>query len=226
MTTTIHIRKIQPSAAEADEMDALGLQAFTNVAIHRLMFPKGEETRDEELRFRSQRFRNSLSDPSKQFVVAVEEAVLDDGTSRREIIGWARWTSAPEPEPETSQEEKDKEIQEKMKSWPDAMDKEAYRKILEGFDELDRQWLAGDDPRYYWVLDVLAVHPEHQRKGLGSKLTRWGIEKAAKEGKGVGLISRPNAKRLYASLGFVACGPERIVSGDSQTAMRLERPAR
>ncbi|KAB5563587.1 acyl-CoA N-acyltransferase [Coniochaeta sp. 2T2.1] len=221
MTTTIHIREIRPSVSEADEMDALGLQAFTNVAVHRVMFPKGEETKDEELRFRSQRFRNSLKDPSKRFVAAVEET-----ESRSTIIGWARWTPSLEPEPAKSQEEKDKDMQEKMKSWPDAMDKEAYRKILDGFDELDRQWLAGDDPRNYWVLDVLAVHPDHQRKGLGNKLTRWGIEKAAKEGKGVGLISRPNAKRLYASLGFATFGLERIASGDSQTAMRVDRPAR
>jgi ribosomal protein S18 acetylase RimI-like enzyme len=68
------------------------------------------------------------------------------------------------------------------------------------------------------------VHPGHQRKGLGSKLTRWGIEEAAKEGKGVGLISRPTAKRLYSSLGFRIYGSERFVGEDSQTAMRLDKP--
>lgn len=208
-------------------MESLGLQAFTNVAVHRAMFPRGEETREEELRWRSQRFRTSLQNPTKRFVVAVEETVSGDGTSENHIIAWAQWASSPAaPEPEKTDEEKAKELQERMKSWPDAMDKEAYRNILEGFAELDKQWLAGDDSSNYWVLDVLAVHPGHQRKGLGSKLTRWGIEEAAKEGKGVGLISRPTAKRLYASLGFQIFGPERYVGGDSQTAMRLERPVR
>ena len=150
MSTTIHIRAIQPSDSEADEMDALGLRAFTNVAVHRLMFPKGEETRKEEFRFRSQRFRNTLNNASKRFVVAVEETVLDGGTPRKDIIGWARWTSSFEHEPKKSQEEQDAEMREKMKFWPDAMDKEAYRKILEGFHVLDEQWLAGDDPKNYW----------------------------------------------------------------------------
>ncbi|OIW35338.1 acyl-CoA N-acyltransferase [Coniochaeta ligniaria NRRL 30616] len=227
MATTIHIREIRPSEKEAREMESLGLQAFTNVAMHSALFPRGEESREEQLRWRSQRFRTNLQNPMKHFVVAVEETEMDDGTSKDQIIGWAQWAAPPAvPQPEKSEEEKAKEMQEKMRSWPDAMDKEAYKKILEGFAELDKQWLAGDDPTNYWVLDVLAVHPGHQRKGLGSKLTRWGIERAAKEGKGVGLISRPTAKRLYASLGFQTFGPERYAGGDSQTAMRLERPSR
>ncbi|KAH8910705.1 acyl-CoA N-acyltransferase [Coniochaeta sp. PMI_546] len=225
MATTIHIREIRPSHEEAREMDSLGLQAFTDVATHKIMFPGGEATREEELRWRSQRFRTSLRDPTKRFVVAVEETVLENGTPKNQIVGWARWTAiSAVPEPEKSPEEKAKEMEEKMKSWPDAMDKEAYKKILAGFAELDQQWLAGDDPTNYWVLDVLAVHPDHQRKGIGSKLTRWGTEEAAKEGKGVGLISRPTAKRLYASLGFQVFGPERHAGADSQTAMRLEKP--
>src|SRR4051812_31960321 len=109
MTTTIHIREIRPSDKEADEMDTLGLQAFTNVAIHKLMFPRGEETRVEEHRFRSQRFRASLKSTSKRFVVAVEETVLGDGTRREVIAGWARWDTAPTAPEKKIQEESDRE---------------------------------------------------------------------------------------------------------------------
>lgn len=135
-------------------MESIGLQAFSNVPLHRMMFPRGEETKEEEQRWRSQRFRAGLKDPTKRFVVAVEETVLDDGTSKdRIIVGWARWAIPPPtsvPEPEKSEEEKEKEMREKMDAWPDVMDKEAYRKILEGFAELEKQWLAGNDPRDYW----------------------------------------------------------------------------
>lgn len=132
-------------------MDSVGLQAFTDVATHKIMFPGGEATREEELRWRSQRFRTSLRDPTKRFVVAVEETVLENGTPKNQIVGWARWTAiSAVPEPEKSPEEKAKEMEEKMKSWPDAMDKEAYKKILAGFAKLDQQWLAGDDPTNYW----------------------------------------------------------------------------
>ncbi len=151
MAAMIHIREIRPSDEEGREMESLGLQAFTDVAMHKVLFPKGEETREVELGWRSQRFWTNLRNSSKRFVVAVEETALNDGTSKKEIIGWARWTSAPAvPEPEKSEEDKAKEMQEKMKSWPDAMDKEAYKKILEGFVELDKQWLDGDDPSDYW----------------------------------------------------------------------------
>jgi hypothetical protein len=151
MATTVHIREIRPSDDEAREMESLGRQAFTNVAMHRVIFPRGEETREEELRWRSQRFRTNLKNPTKRFVIAVEEMVLSDGTSKDQIIGWAQWTvPSGVPEPEKSEEAKAKEMQEKMNAWPDAMDKEAYKKILEGFIELERQWLAGDDASNYW----------------------------------------------------------------------------
>lgn len=151
MTTKIHIREIRPSQAEVDQMESVGLAAFTNIAFHRLMFPRGEETRAEERRWRSQRLRGSLMNPAKRFVVAVEETVLEDGKSTSKIVGWSQWATPPDVlAPEKTEEEKENEWQERMKSWPDAMDKQAYRKIQEAFEGYEKQWLAGTDPRDYF----------------------------------------------------------------------------
>jgi len=163
MTTTIHIREIRPSGKEASEMDSLGLQAFTDVPIHRIMFPTGEETREEERRWRSQRFRTSVKNPAKRFVVAVEETVMEDGSSRTEMVGWAMWTPVAQPEVEKSEEEREEEWRERMDAWPDVMDKEAYRRILEGFRELQRLWLDGDDLRGYWGKVLSIVRVRHAR---------------------------------------------------------------
>jgi len=150
MTTTVHIREIRPSDGEADEMGSVGRQAFTNVGLHKMIFPRGDETREEELRWRAQRLRTSTKDPSKRFVVAVEETVSSDGTSRDQIIGWAQWAVPPAVLEQKSEEDKEKDLARGMESLPDAMDKDAYRTLQEGFEELYRQWLAGGDPRDYW----------------------------------------------------------------------------
>jgi ribosomal protein S18 acetylase RimI-like enzyme len=51
-------------------------------------------------------------------------------------------------------------------------------------------------------LEIIATHPDYQRHGAGSKLTRWGIETASREGRLVTLIASPGAMGFYAHLGF------------------------
>jgi ribosomal protein S18 acetylase RimI-like enzyme len=55
-------------------------------------------------------------------------------------------------------------------------------------------------------LMVLAVDPNHQRRGIGRKLVRWGLEQAAAEDQKVFLIATPEGKPLYESLGFRVLG--------------------
>ncbi len=54
----------------------------------------------------------------------------------------------------------------------------------------------------YWYLCALGVEPERQRKGVGSLLLRWGLERAREEGVPVSLIGSDEGRRLYAKYGF------------------------
>ena len=67
---------------------------------------------------------------------------------------------------------------------------------------------------------VLAVDKNHRRKGIASKLVRWGAEEAAKDGKTVVLLSAPDAALFYTAVGFEVTG-KAYISGYAHNAMRM-----
>jgi ribosomal protein S18 acetylase RimI-like enzyme len=243
MATTIHIREVHPSTEVQDEMGKIGLETFVNTPTLRLMFPRGKETHEQESRWRRQRFYDNLKKPGKRFALAFERTVSPNGTSKDTLVGYTQWATIPASV--KTDEEKKKERVERWNSWPEEMDKEAAQKLQDALEMLDKQWLAGDDASNYWCeslfvvssclmnmshndlrvdLETLAVHPTHQRKGIGSKLAKWGIQEAAKEGKGVGLVATPQGQFLYTALGFKVFGEPFYILGEPQTAMRFDRP--
>jgi ribosomal protein S18 acetylase RimI-like enzyme len=70
---------------------------------------------------------------------------------------------------------------------------------------------------------TIAVHPNHQRKGIGRQLLDWGTQRAAKAGKDVYLISMPDGKRLYLGAGFEQVGVVDVF-GQEQYQMVLRCP--
>ena len=66
--------------------------------------------------------------------------------------------------------------------------------------------VVGDGAFYFYIQDV-AVHPDHQRQGLGSTVIRRlrdQIEAMAGADCFVGLFATPDGRTLYAREGFVA----------------------
>lgn len=59
----------------------------------------------------------------------------------------------------------------------------------------------GDDANF-WYLASLAVHPDHQRKGIASVLLKRGFEAADHDGLPLYLEAAPAGKPLYDSMGF------------------------
>ena len=56
----------------------------------------------------------------------------------------------------------------------------------------------------YWELRILAIHPDHQKRGIGSALLRDGLERVIRDQNSlpVFVISARQGKRLYESFGF------------------------
>lgn len=77
--------------------------------------------------------------------------------------------------------------------------------------------------RGHMFLKILLCHPLYQRRGAGSALTRWGIERAAEHGLDTTVFASPMGLELYKKLGFKEVGKFRVqVDGDSEF---LEIPA-
>lgn len=54
----------------------------------------------------------------------------------------------------------------------------------------------------HFHLQVLATHPDFQRKGAGSMLVIWGTRKAERTGMAISLFASPMGQMLYTNLGF------------------------
>ncbi|KAL6856419.1 acyl-CoA N-acyltransferase [Trichoderma novae-zelandiae] len=53
-----------------------------------------------------------------------------------------------------------------------------------------------------WLLDVLAVRPDAQRKGVGRRLVQWGLEKAKSDSVCASVISAFGKEEFYSKCGF------------------------
>lgn len=58
---------------------------------------------------------------------------------------------------------------------------------------------------FYELLE-LATHPSYQRKGIGSQLVNYGLERAERDGKKVYLSAAPKGVPVYTKLGFGEVG--------------------
>ncbi|CAL8584128.1 hypothetical protein XPA_009733 [Xanthoria parietina] len=53
-----------------------------------------------------------------------------------------------------------------------------------------------------WYLNFLAVHPDFQKRGYGSRLAEWGVERARKENVTASVISGVGRDPFYRRCGF------------------------
>ncbi|KAH8902680.1 hypothetical protein BR93DRAFT_962200 [Coniochaeta sp. PMI_546] len=165
----------------------------------------------------------ALKDPTHFYVVAYEQTTSPDGIVKKQIVGWTSWNSAPPPGTEKSAEEKEREEAEEVTYRPEAMDKEEQERIAADIKVLYKQCYGEDEPNKYWILQVNCVHPSHQRKGVASKMVKWGITEAAKNGKGVVVISTPMGRPFYVSVGFEAVA-EMYIRNEAFPGMIIRPP--
>ena len=90
----------------------------------------------------------------------------------------------------------------------------AYRK----YRQYKLKWF---DERYgekHWSLTTLATHPDYERRGIGTALCCWDIQRAiSSKLEAITLFSSPLGKPLYTKLKFMEVGTVRIqVEGEKE----------
>ncbi|KAJ9610695.1 hypothetical protein H2200_005472 [Cladophialophora chaetospira] len=75
--------------------------------------------------------------------------------------------------------------------------------------ELDEEFPQDIIPEM-WLIDLLYIHPEWQRKGIARLLLQWGMERAREENVPLGVKGSPIGGLAYKACGFQSVGGTRF----------------
>lgn len=177
------------------------------------------EEAEQYMRVRHEVFRPSVNnilysrgEPSQKTLDRVTEEIRDGVVNKGilylkcvdlktgEIVAGARWRCVKPKDPEAG-ERTWEEVDEGFKrSEPyDESDPELFHALHDLFNENKRSIL---ETRSHYVLDTLVTLPNHERRGAGSMLVRWGTERADEAGVEAYLEASPMGAPMYAKHGF------------------------
>ncbi|KAF3927026.1 hypothetical protein ABW21_db0204599 [Orbilia brochopaga] len=96
----------------------------------------------------------------------------------------------------------------------------ALQAFYDEYDALERQyWLKDGVDHDRWQLQLLGVHEDFRRRGIGSKLVQMGIDRARRDGCDAGLEASPLGLSMYQRQGFEVMGTyvmERLLEPDGR----------
>jgi len=87
-------------------------------------------------------------------------------------------------------------------------------KFYEVAAEYKEKYLGPDNENDTWYLQILAVHPKFQRKGIGGVLLDWGLDRARDKGERAYVEASEAGIPLYIKKGFIEVGS--LVVGDGE----------
>ncbi|KAB5540208.1 acyl-CoA N-acyltransferase [Coniochaeta sp. 2T2.1] len=222
MAERISVRKLRPTPEQVTEMITLHVETFFDTGLRRAFWKGGRKSVPAEHAFREGMMLRSLDNPNKHWLAVFLETPLPDGTTHNKIIGFAGWESPDTSGVVKTEEEKQAAREKDLSYRPDEMDKVVQGNFMAEMTPLFEK-MGEDSPNGYWILWFLAVDPAHRRKGLARQLTQWGIDEAAKQGKGVILLATPIGLPFYKALGFIKEG-EIVLGEETFTGLKIKPP--
>jgi len=160
--------------------------SFRNDLWSQVMFPNDMSAASKATMV--ERARKEFHNPNTAFVKIV------DTDRDNEIVSFARWNIYKQERPESEW----KKPREKADYGPDA-NNEALNDFMNILAEKRRELMAGMP---HCLLALLDTHPDHQRRGAGGMLVRWGTDIADEAGLRCYLEASPAGHHLYRQKGF------------------------
>ncbi|PSK56908.1 hypothetical protein B9Z65_6532 [Elsinoe australis] len=119
-------------------------------------------------------------------------------------IGCIRWQLVSKPKaPEEMDAEEEKAAKERSSENVPGVRHERFDDFRTAQFKAKRMYLAN---RPYLYLKAICTHPDHQRKGAGKVMMRWGLKKADELGVPMYLEASAAGQHLYEQSGFVVKG--------------------
>ncbi|KAF2031002.1 hypothetical protein EK21DRAFT_88518 [Setomelanomma holmii] len=122
-------------------------------------------------------------------------------TTTGEIIAAARWRHV-KPREEGATERTWEEVEAAFAERPPPYDESEPEMLAALFELFNAQKRKSLGTQLYMCLDTLVTLPQHERKGAGSMLVRWGCDKADEAGVVAYLEASPVGAPMYARHGF------------------------
>jgi GNAT superfamily N-acetyltransferase len=139
------------------------------------------------------------------------------------IVSYIVW-NPPEVDA-TSDKQREKDFRADIERGPSGRDTEKIYNMKMEDRVLNERYLGKGYEGRWWTLEVLMTDGRFQRRGLGSGLVRWGLEKVEHDVKnrnekgegerieGAYLIASPAGARTYEKAGFVRVGERTVEVG-------------
>lgn len=171
------------------------------------------------MRVRHEVFRSTVNkilysrgEPSQKTLDRVTEEIRDGVVNKGilylkcvdiatgEIVAGARWRCVKPADPNAT-ERTWEEVEEGFKRTEpyEESDPDLFHALHDLFNENKREILQN---RSHYVLDTLVTLPQHERRGAGSMLVRWGTERADEANVEAYLEASPMGAPMYARHGF------------------------
>ncbi|KAK5680000.1 hypothetical protein LTS10_007948 [Elasticomyces elasticus] len=187
--------------SEADISDHVDIvrDAFAN-DLGSIFYPNGLNANDREHMKADTLKSMRKNKPWEQHLYI--KAIDTDLPSDRQIVSTANWQIYPR---QRSVEELDRAAEEAGSTplFSGSANVESMMAFYGESAEKRRERFGGQP---YVLLGMLAVHPDHQRRGLGAMQLKLGLAKADELGVQAYLESSPQGKGLYAKYGFEETG--------------------
>lgn len=213
-------------------MAALDVAAFLDSPMHKAMFPKRLRIKpgiQDQLEWNILRMRRGLADANLHHLVVLADAP-EEGEIIVGCAEWsapAAGAGEYEEEEGKTAEEKAKDMELRLARLPPFLDKGA---LLDANDEVmellekSRDAFKGENRHNMWseymhilyrdskdaisncklhiALNSISVDGDYRGIGIGKMMTRWGMDRADEDKKGIWIISSSLGQQLYKSLGF------------------------
>ncbi|KAM0195545.1 hypothetical protein ACHAPA_002987 [Fusarium lateritium] len=174
--------------------------AFSSSLFNQRCFPPSSP---DVQAFQVSFLQSNIDNKNDNFMLVAE----DDG----QILGWARWARRENPSP-------GKKVD--ASTFPASGDQATAVDFFQKNADATAKYVAGEE---HWFLSTIATAKEAQRRGVGSALMRFGVERADEEGWMSYLNSSGEGRELYEKFGFKVVGTSEFPELDMvQYHMRRE----